>query len=203
MAVSLIWLSSSSYLVPPTALQPHIAIAQNESNTISVNASPSATSATTDQQANSGATSRNLTLIEHDKPTHAKIVIVNGTPGLQGFYSGSGVVKGINFSANGTVLIVPRSEGGADLNGQANITTANGEKGAYDFHSVGHVEFAKGPIRGNIKDILANGPISTNGSAYFHTNSSGELTAINNLVVAFKERIDVLGRSTIEGWESK
>ena len=98
---------------------------------------------------------------------------------------------------------MPKSEGGADLKGLANITTANGDKGDYYLHSIGHVGFAKEPIKGNITNILANGPISTNGTAVFHTNSSGELSTINNLEVAYKEKIDVLGRSTIVGWESK
>lgn len=182
MAISLISISSFANL-KPLELQTGSAITQNETN--------------------SDSTSRNPIFLEHDKPTHAKIVMVNGTHALQGSYTGRGVVKGIDFLANGTVLIVPRKEGGADLNGQANISTTNGEKGSYNFHSVGHVAFAKGPIIGNITNILANGPITTNGTAFFHTDSTGELKPINNLVVAFKERIDLLGRSTIEGWESK
>jgi hypothetical protein len=70
-------------------------------------------------------------------------VAVNDTHGLQVSYSGRGVIKDINFSANGTVVIVPKSEGGnANLNGHANITTIDGEKGTYNFQSIGHVEFA-------------------------------------------------------------
>ncbi|HET7284717.1 MAG TPA: hypothetical protein VFI70_08525 [Nitrososphaeraceae archaeon] len=45
--------------------------------------------------------------------------------------------------------------------------------------------------------------LSDNGTAVFHTNSSGKLRMINGLVAAYKEKIDVLGRSTIVGWESK
>jgi hypothetical protein len=205
MAVFLIWISPPSpYLASPRALQLLTAMAQNESNNTSVGATPSTPSTTlTSQHPNSDATSGNPIFMEHDKPTHVKLVVTNGTHGLQASYSGRGVVKGINFSAIGAVLIVPRSEKGADLNGQANLTTTDGEKGAYNFHSIGHVVFAKGPIIGNITNILASGPISTNGTAIFHTNSSGQLMTINNLEVAFKEKIDILGRSTIVGWESK
>ena len=84
---------------------------------------------TTSQQINTNITSGNPTLVEHDKPTDLKVVDVNGTRGLEVSHTGQGVVQGINFSANGTVVIVPKSEGGADLNGIANITTGNGEKG--------------------------------------------------------------------------
>ena len=67
---------------------------------------------TTSQQINTNITSGNPTLVEHDKPTDLKVVDVNGTRGLEVSHTGQGVVQGINFSANGTVVIVPKSEGG-------------------------------------------------------------------------------------------
>jgi hypothetical protein len=60
---------------------------------------------------------------------------VTGTHGFQVSYSGSGVVKAMNFSDVGTALILPRSGGGADLSGHATITTTDGEKGNYTFYS--------------------------------------------------------------------
>jgi hypothetical protein len=81
----------------PPSDQLYIAMAQNESNTTSVSASPSIASTTTNQQTNPSATTGNPIFIEHDKPTHAKLVAVSDTHGLQVSYSGRGVVKGINF----------------------------------------------------------------------------------------------------------
>jgi hypothetical protein len=98
---------------------------------------------------------------------------VTGTHGFQVSYSGSGVVKAMNFSDVGTALILPRSGGGADLSGHATITTTDGEKGNYTFYSIAHTD--------------ANGT-RDNGAAFFHTNSSGKLGTVNNLVVVFSSR---------------
>ncbi len=72
--------------------------------------------------------SGNPIFTETDKSTPPKPVVINGTSGFQVSYSGNGVVKGINFSAVGTVLIVPRSDKALDLNGHAVIATNNGKK---------------------------------------------------------------------------
>jgi hypothetical protein len=60
----------------------------------------------------------NPVFTENDKSTPPKAVVINGTHGLQVTYSGTGVVKGVNFSAIGTVLLIPRSDGAVDLSGQ-------------------------------------------------------------------------------------
>lgn len=207
LAVSLIWSSSSLNLMPHGIFQMQTAMAQDK------NSSSSATS----QATNPSTTLGKPIFTEHDKPTGAKLADVNGTRGLQVNYTGTGVVKDINFSANGTVLIVPRSDGGADFNGHAVIITPSGETGNYTFQSIGHVvtgtiKDAIGNITANVgniaareplRNIVAIEPIRTNGTAVFHTTSGGELSTINNLAVAFQEQIDILGRSKIEGWESK
>jgi hypothetical protein len=60
---------------------------------------------------------------EQDKVTPPKPVVINGTHELQVSYPGSGAVKGVNFSDNGALFLVPRSDGFADLSGHAVITT--------------------------------------------------------------------------------
>ena len=85
------------------------------------------------QQNNSCITLGNPLFTEYDKATPPKPVIINGTHGLQVSHSGTGVVKGVNFSAYGTVFIVPRSDGFTDLRGHAVMTTSNGEKGTYNY----------------------------------------------------------------------
>jgi hypothetical protein len=206
IAVSLIGGSSSPHLMPHGILQMPTAMAQDENST-------SATS-----QATNPSTSLGKPIFtEHDKPTGARLADVNGTRGLQVNYSGTGAVNGIDFSANGTVLIVPRGDRTTDFNGHAVIITPSGETGNYTFQSIGRV------INGTIKDVIGNitthvGNIAssqplrnmvtselirTSGTAVFHAASSGELSTINNLTVAFQEQIDILGRSKIEGWELK
>ena len=169
-------LGSLSYQIMPTdiPLQIHMATAQNDA----VGAS-----------ANSSMILGSPIFTEHDKATPPKPVIVNGTHGLQVFYSGSGVIKGINFEDNGAVFIVPRNDGAADLSGHAVITTNSEEKGSYTFYSIGHTD--------------ANGTTRDNGAAFFHTNTNGTGAIINNLVVVFKDQFDKAGNGVTIGWEWK
>ena len=179
IAMSLVW--SLSYLLlmmSPISFHLQIAMAQNSTAPV-----------TTNQQTSSSITLGNPIFIEHDKSTPPKPVVINGTHGSQASYLGSGVVKGVNFSANGTVFIVPRSDGSADLSGHAVISTADGEKGTYKFYSLGHTD--------------ANGTTRDNGAAFFRTTSNGKLSFVNGLVIVFKDQIDKEGNGTTIGWEWK
>jgi cell division protein YceG involved in septum cleavage len=182
VAMSLIWSSSSSlssYLMPDRPLQIQIAMAQNDNTTAS----------TTTTQNNSSINLGDPIFTEHDKATPPKKEFIKGMYRLQSSYSGSGVVKGVNFSVNGTILIVPRIDGGADVSGRAAISTAEGEKGTYNFYSIGHTD--------------DNGTTRDNGAAFFHTTSAGKLSVVNNLVVVFKDQVDKAGNGMTIGWEWK
>ena len=178
IAMSLVWSLSYLLMMSPISLHLQIAMAQNSTAPV-----------TTNQLTNSSTTLGNPIFTEHDKSTPPKPVVINGTHGLQASYLGSGVVKGVNFSANGTVFIVPRSNGSADLIGHAVISTVDGEKGTYKFYSLGHTD--------------ANGTTRDNGAVFFRTNSSGKLSAINDLVIVFKDQMDKAGNSMTIGWEWK
>lgn len=207
IAISLIGSSSLPFPMPHGILQMSKAVAQDVNNT----------SSATSQAANSSTPLGKPIFTEHDKPTGVKLADVNGKRGLQVNYSGTGAVKGINFSANGTVLIVPSGDRTADFNGHAVIITPSEETGNYTFQSIGHVingtmKDAIGNITANagnfassqpLRNMVTNELMRTNGTAVFHAASSGELSTINNLTVVFQEQIDMLGRSKIEGWESK
>jgi hypothetical protein len=182
VCVALSLIGGPSYLMTMMGhvpLQMQIAVAQNgtAASTIAV------------LQTNSSITLGNPVFTEHDRDTPPKPVVINGTHGLEVSYSGSGVVKGVNFSDNGTVFIMPRNDGFADLSGHAIITTTDGEKGTYNFYSIGHQD--------------ANGSTKDNGAAFFHTNSNGKLSIVNGLVVIFKDQIDKTGNGSTIGWEWK
>jgi hypothetical protein len=181
IAMSLVWSLSYLLLMMMSPMPPRLQIALAQKN--------STVTVTTNQQTNSSITLGNPIFTEHDKATPPKPVVINGTHGMQASYSGSGVVKGVNFSANGTVFVVPRSNGSADLSGHAVISTVDGEKGTYKFYSLGHTD--------------ANGTTRDNGAAFFHTTSSGKLSAINDLVIVFKDQIDKAGNGMTIGWEWK
>jgi hypothetical protein len=138
---------------------------------------------------NSSVTLGNPIFTEHDKAAPPKPAVVNGTHGLEASYLGNGVVKGLNFTANGTVFIEPRSGGFADLRGHAVMTTATGEKGTYKFYSLGHQD--------------ANGTTKDNGAVFFHTTSNRTLSIVKGLVVIFKDQIDKAGNGLTIGWEWK
>jgi hypothetical protein len=173
---------SSYMMVWPMPLRTQIAMAQND------NANTSTTT-----QTNSSITLGNPVFIEHDKATPPKAIVINGvTHGLQASYLGNGTVMGVNFSANGTIFIVPRSAGSADLIGHADITTTDGENGTYSFYSLGHTDNATGSTKDN-------------GAVFFHTNSTstGKLSIVNDLVIVFKDQNDKAGNGMTIGWEWK
>jgi hypothetical protein len=182
LSISMVSIIPSAWL----STQYQQAMAQKYNTTAS--GFPPSASITT-QQSNSNMTLGEPIFTEHDKATPPKPVVVNGTHGLQASYLGSGVVKGVNFVANGTVLIVPRSDGFADLRGHAVMTTTNGEKGTYNFYSLGHED--------------ANRSIKDNGAVFFHTTSNGKLSIVKGLVVIFKDQIDKAGNGITIGWELK
>ena len=141
------------------------------------------------QQNASSVTLGNPIFIEYDKATTPKLVVVNGTNGFEASYLGNGTVKGIDFTANGTVFIEPRNDGFADLRGHAVMTTKNGEKGTYKFYSLGHQD--------------ANRTTKDDGAIFFHTTSNGTLSIVKGLVVLFKDQIDKAGNGLTLGWEWK
>jgi hypothetical protein len=93
----------------------------------------------------------------------------------------------MKFTDTGTTLIVMISDGYLDIEGRAVITTIDdSKKGSYTFKSIGYTD--------------ANGTIRDNGALFFHTNSTGKLAIINNLIVIFKDKIDKAGGMTV-GWQ--
>ena len=171
-------LDCSLYLMPPGHTIIKKAMAQTATTT---------NSSTTPSY--SSMISGNPIFTETDKSTTSKPVVINGTHGFQVSYSGNGVVKGINFSAVRTVLIMPRSDKALDLNGHAVIATNNGEKGNYTFYSLGYTG--------------ADGTTKDNGTATFHTSSSGRLGVVDNLLLVLKDQIDKAGYGRTLGWEWK
>lgn len=183
IAICLVWSLSYSLMMSPISLPLQIAIAQNSTALV-----------TTNQQTNSSlwSTLGNPIYVESselDKSIPQKPIVINDRHGWQESYLGIGVLNGVNFSANGTFSVVPRSDGSSDLIGNASLITADGEKGTYEFYSLGHTD--------------ANGTTRDNGALFFRTNSSGQLSAINDLVVVFKDQTDKAGNGMTIGWEWK
>ena len=108
-------------------------------------------------------------------------------------FSGNGKVKGINFADVGTALITFRPDRASDINASAIITitdnTSNSEKATYALHSIGYTD--------------TDGTTRDNGALFFHTNSTGKLADLDNMVIIFKDRWDKSGNGMTVGWEWK
>src|SRR6188472_3172147 len=147
-----------------------------------------ATTTNTKIPTNTNITLGNPIFTEHDKTTSRQGAVINGSQGFKASFAGSGMIKDIHFTDTGTALIILRPNGYSDILGKAVITTIDGsEKGSYTFNSIGHAD--------------ANGTIRDNGALFFHTNSTGKLAIVNNLVVVFKDQVDKAGNGVTVGWE--
>ncbi|HYA84476.1 MAG TPA: hypothetical protein VEH06_13670 [Candidatus Bathyarchaeia archaeon] len=106
-----------------------------------------------------------------------------------GPFTGSGMIKGINFTDAGIGSAVLRPDGYSDLHGKGVITTIDGrEKASYTYMAIGHAD--------------ANGIFRDNGALFFHTNSTGKLASINGLVVIYSSHRDKAQRNFMNvGWE--
>jgi hypothetical protein len=105
-----------------------------------------------------------------------------------GPFTGSGMIKSINFTDVGLGSAVSRPDGYSDLHGKGVITTIDDrEKASYTYMAIGHAD--------------ANGIFRDNGALFFHTNSTGKLVGINGLVVIFKEHSVKPGNFMTVGWE--
>jgi hypothetical protein len=105
-----------------------------------------------------------------------------------GPYTGSGMIKGINFTHAGIGSAISGPDGYTDLHGKRVITTIDGEKAPYTYMAIGHAD--------------ANGIFRDNGALFFHTNSTGKLARINGLVVIFSSHRDKAQTNFMNvGWE--
>ena len=174
MTIFVVW-SLSPRLVDPSSTIIQKAMAENATINTTI-------------PTNTNITLGNPIFIEHDKTTSRQGVVINGSQGFKASFAGSGMIKGINFTDTGTALIVLRPNGYSYILGKADITTIDGsEQGSYTLYSIGYAD--------------ANGTIRDNGAAFFHTNSTGKLDVVNNLVVVFKDQVDKAGNGVTVGWE--
>jgi len=132
--------------------------------------------------------------IEKDTSIHNKPIIFNGEmKGLNATFSGNGKVKGINFADVGIALITFRPDKSSDIQANATITitdnASDSEKATYTLQSIGHTDI--------------NGTTRDNGALFFHTNSTGKLADLDNMVIIFKDQVDKSGNGMTVGWEWK
>ena len=114
-------------------------------------------------------------LIQNDTETGANVIRVEGSRIIEGTFVGSGEVKGIGYTDNGTVKVVNSLDGTVHVNGIFDILAkgqAEGEeKVTVTFEGIGHRD---------------SGRVVTNGVYFFSTNSTGKLAFLDNTIAVFK-----------------
>ena len=118
----------------------------------------------------------NPLLIQNDTETGANVIHVEGSRIIEGTFAGSGEVKGIGYTDNGTVKVVVNSlDGSVHANGIFDIIAkdqAEGEeKVRVTFEGIGQRDSER---------------VVTNGVYFFSTNSTGKLAFLDNTIAVFK-----------------
>ena len=144
----------------------------------------------------------NPSYIEYIKSIRQQPLVLNtGLHAVGVIFIGKGTVKGTSFvQTEGKALIIPLSQGIADIVGGGLIRAANGEGGnaTYSFREIGHYNPSTQTAQGTANQIM-NGT----GAAIFNANATGSLSFLSNTVVMFKDEGNPSGVSTIKGWEWK
>jgi hypothetical protein len=87
----------------------------------------------------------------------------------------------------GTYLTIPRSAGALYGQGQGVLTTADGQIATWVAQGLGR--------------FTAQRVIRFRGSVIYHTDSSGTLAFINNIVAVFEYEVNEIGNTSARNWE--
>ena len=137
-----------------------------------------------------------ILVIQHEKTSGIKPLVINGSYGLSVSASGNGTIKGISVKETGTTVVIFRPAGcvaagctTADVKGQRVITANDGSEGNITWYGIGHTNPDATP--------------TLTGAASIHSGSSGKLASINNMVIILKSHGDKTGNGIVLGWEWK
>lgn len=87
----------------------------------------------------------------------------------------------------GTYLSIPRSAGALYGQGQGVLTTTDGQIATWVAQGLGR--------------FIAPQIIRFRGSVIYHTDSSGSLAFINNIVAVFEYEVNGIGNTSARNWE--
>ena len=129
--------------------------------------------------------------VEYDNTTNAVSPRKSNYVFEAGF-AGYGIINGTRYTDTGVSSIDYRVNGSLVYqNGTIAMTTESGEKATMIFESLGQRN-------------TTTGIVFDHGFLFFSTNSTGELASLNNIVAAYKDKIDERrGNLTTIAWEWK
>ena len=108
-------------------------------------------------------------------------------PKIESTFSAEGIYRTIAVTDLGTYLTIPRSAGALYGQGQGVLTTADGQIATWVAQGLGR--------------FTAPRVIRFRGSVIYHTDSSGTLAFINNIVAVFEYEVNEIGNTSARNWE--
>jgi hypothetical protein len=140
--------------------------------------------------------------IEYVKTIRQQPLVLNtGLHAIGVIFIGKGTVNGINFvQTEGKALIIPLSQGIADIVGGGLIKATAGKAGnaTFNFREIAHYNPSTQPSQ-----VTGNQVMQGTGAAIFNSNATGNLSSLSNTVMMFKDEANPNGVGTIKGWEWK
>ena len=115
-----------------------------------------------------------------------RIVDAEG-PKIENTYSAEGTFRTIAVTDLGTYLSISRPDGALYGQGQGVLTTIDGQIATW---------IAQGLGRFTTPHV-----IRFRGSVIYHTDSSGSLAFINNIVAVFEYEVNGIGNTSARNWE--
>jgi len=105
-------------------------------------------------------------------------------------FDGSGTVKGIEFTEQGSYFVMIKPDGSIHSHGSVAIMTEEGESAAYTYQTLGRVR--------------SDGKLVELGCAFVSTTSKGKLASLDKAVLILRTEIDQqVGTGKTWGWEWK
>ncbi len=105
-------------------------------------------------------------------------------------FDGSGTVKGIEFTEQGSYFVMIKPDGSIHSHGSVAIMTEEDESAAYTYQTLGRVR--------------SDGKLVELGCAFVSTTSKGKLASLDKAVLILRTEIDQqVGTGKTWGWEWK
>ena len=122
------------------------------------------------------------------KMSGQRVIDLEG-PTIETNVSSIGTLKGVSVTETLTYAAGPTSKGVIHGIGKGVVNTEDGEIATFTGEGIGRFD--------------STGVLKWRGAIFFHTNSTGKLEFLNNLVGVFESNVDANGNFTDKIWEWK
>jgi hypothetical protein len=123
---------------------------------------------------------------EHGHIIGQRVLDAEG-PKIESTFSAEGTYRTIEVTDLGTYCTIPRPGGALYGQGQGLLTTRDGQFATWTAQGLGR--------------FITPRTIWFRGSAFYHTDSTGSLAFINNLMTVFEYEVNEVGNTSARSWE--